>query len=88
MSDLDKIIESANARAERFSPDKFFWRKIKVRKGPKKHSVNRERSHEEQARNRSIKLANIKKAKTFADYKELVKKYWRGEIDNYPESIK
>lgn len=84
MSDIERILESALARAKRFDPNELWWRKIKVRKGPKKHSVNRERSQLEQKKYADSKRLREQKSKTFYDYKGLVMKYWRGEIENFP----
>lgn len=84
MDDVSRIIESSLARASRFNPDENWWTKIRVRKGPKNHGVNRERAHLEKSNNSKAKHANEAKAKSFFTYKELVKKYWAGELNGHP----
>lgn len=53
-------------------------------KGPKKHSVNRERSREEAGRVRRGRHVASVKLRLLQSYRDAVAAFWRGDIDDHP----
>jgi len=60
------------------------WKQIKCRKGPKKHSVNRERSFIARINHKRAQHLIKQKLESLHAYKAEVRQYWLGEIDEHP----
>lgn len=54
------------------------------RKGPKNHSVNRERAHAAKAKNERITKTKAAQAEARAKHLEAVRAFWAGETDEHP----
>ncbi len=86
--DFDNLpVLSSPARVQRFKEIALRERQqanaIKA-KGKKKHSVNRERSREDSDRAKKVVAASKEKLTRAKAYVQLVRAYWRGEIDEHP----
>jgi hypothetical protein len=74
----------APAHEKRLKARRDRERLIRCNKGPKKHSVNRERSHMDRARHRKGVLAAEKNLSLLGAYLTQVRAYWTGERDTHP----
>lgn len=59
-------------------------RLCRVRKGPKKHSTNKERSYAARTKAAKVKQAVARKAVERQTYHWAAIAYWRGESDEHP----
>jgi hypothetical protein len=57
---------------------------VRCRKGPKNHSVNREKSYADHAAAARAKRENETKLAGHRAFKAQVAAYWRGERDSHP----
>ena len=58
---------------------------VRCRKGPKNHSVNREKSFCDRSRASKLKHEAELRSEEHQAFKAKVRAYWQGNRDNYPE---
>lgn len=86
-STSDNIVASALARKKRLSvyaPPKGWTGSKKKRAHPKRHAVNKEKSHEARKKHAEGVAAQKKNNEVMKQYHEAVGAYWRGETANHP----
>jgi len=57
---------------------------VRIRKGPKKHGVNRERAQAARAKAKRAKAVEVEHQRAAQEQKARTRAYWRGERDDCP----
>lgn len=86
--DIDAIIASAKNRAKRLSVfgdrDRHLTR-TKQRSHKKRHGENKEKSFFDRSKHKKSQHTIKENNKKYRDFKNRVRDYWTGKIDEYPE---